>query len=301
MTKKILAITYSQSGQLFDIIERFIVPFEKHEIDYLKFEPEKAFDFPWKTSSFFNVMPESVLEVKTKLKPLHFKYDCYDLIIIGYQPWYLSPSIPISSLMQEPEFKKLLNNTPVITIIGARNMWLMSQGSMKNYISNAGGNLVANLPLIDKHNNFISALTILYWMLTGKKDRMLNIFPSPGVSRMDIESAREYGEIAHNALIKDSFENIQEKFIVQGGIKIKTDLLFIEPRAKKIFKVWARFIKNNGNNRKLRKILIHIFKYYLIVALFVIAPVVLTIYTMFVFPITKNSINKKKRYYCNVK
>ncbi|MFC2101004.1 hypothetical protein ACFLRZ_04155, partial [Bacteroidota bacterium] len=198
-------------------------------------------------------------------------------------------------------FLALIKNKPVITVIGARNMWIFAQESIKKKIIKAGGNLVGNIPFIDRNNNSISAVTILYWMLTGKKERFLNIFPFPGINQEDINLASKYGEIVCNAIHNESFTNLQEDFLSLGLIDIKTNILFIEPRAKKLFKIWADLIIKKGTNKKKREIWIQIFKYYLLIALFIIAPVVLIFYTIFVIPFTRVSIKRKIKYYCSVK
>ena len=60
--------------------------------------------------------------------------DKYDLIIFGYQPWFLSPSLPATALLKNETFKKIMKNSPIVTVIGARNMWLNSQESVKQLI-----------------------------------------------------------------------------------------------------------------------------------------------------------------------
>jgi hypothetical protein len=112
-------------------------------------------------------MPETVLEVDYEVKDIHYSCEKYDLIVLGYQPWFLSPSLPTTALLKNEKFKSLLKDTPVVTVIGSRNMWLNSQESVKKLIQEAGGKLVGNVPFIDKTNNLLSAVTILHWMLTG--------------------------------------------------------------------------------------------------------------------------------------
>src|SRR6056297_2871359 len=133
---KILAINYSQSGQLNEIMDNFVAPLkETADIDRIVFEPERDFPFPWTSSEFFDTMPESVLEKPIPLKPISFKHEHYDFIILGYQPWYLSPSIPTSALLQNEAFAKRLRDTKVITVIGSRNMWINSQKSIKKRLT----------------------------------------------------------------------------------------------------------------------------------------------------------------------
>ena len=101
----------------------------------------------------------------------------FDLIILAYQIWYLSPSVPISTFLQSKQAERIMKGKPVVTLVGARNMWLMAQEKVKKRLNDIGAKLVANIALVDRNKNLISAVTIVYWMMTGKKKSFLNIFP----------------------------------------------------------------------------------------------------------------------------
>ncbi|TLV02327.1 hypothetical protein [Dyadobacter luticola] len=298
--KKILVVNYSQSGQLNEIIDQFLLPFDRDIVDRLQIIPEKPYIFPWTSDEFFDKMPETVLEEPIPLKPLPFSETRYDLIVIGYQPWFLSPSPPVTSLLKDPTFKNIARNTPIVTIIGGRNMWLNSQESVKKLIREAGGKLVGNIPLMDRTSNLVSAVTILHWMLTGRKDRKWNVFPLPGVSQEDIHSASMFGGIVKSAFEKQQYADLQKEILATGLIEIPTDILFIEQRAKKLFRIWAGLIKKKGSTTEKRKKLVGFFKYYLLIALFIIAPIILFVYNLLIAPFTRNTIKKKKEYFCGV-
>ncbi len=294
---KILAINYSQSGQLNDIVDNFLKPIKNQDIDRIIFKPKNDFPFPWTSDVFFNTMPECILEEAVALEEINYKYDSYDLIILGYQPWYLSPSIPTTSLLQSEKFKKLLKDTHIITLIGSRNMWLNSQESIKKSLLKNKAKLIGNIPLYDRANNQISAMTILYWMLTTKKDKMLGVFPKPGVSATDIKNIEKQGDVLKDSIEKNSFENLQDDFINEIPINIPNDILFVELRARKLFNAWAKLIKSKTKSRKLW---VNIYKYYLLIALFIIAPIVMFFVNILIFPFTKSSIKKKKEYFCSL-
>ncbi|MBL4593603.1 MAG: hypothetical protein JKX68_07295 [Flavobacteriales bacterium] len=248
--KKILVVSFSQSGQLTQIVNNFLIPFKGADIDWVKIEPKDPFPFPWSNEEFYNVFPETVLEESIQLNPPNFKHQEYDLIILGYQPWYLSPSMTTTALFENEKFCSLINNKPIITIIGSRNMWLNAQESVKLFIKKAGGNLVANIPLADKTMNLISAITILHWMSTGKKDRKWGIFPLPGISEKDINETFLFGEIAVKAFNKNSYDELQDNIVKLNKISINTSIMFIESRAKKLFRIWAKTIKKKGTTPK---------------------------------------------------
>ena len=92
--KRILLIGYSQTGQLYQILDNILAPLQEMTLDQVKIEPKEAYSFPWDSHDFFDKMPETVLERPIELQDIEFKYSKYDLIIIGYQPWFLSPSPP---------------------------------------------------------------------------------------------------------------------------------------------------------------------------------------------------------------
>ncbi len=298
MNKNILVAYYSQSGQLKKIAENFISPLMENncEIEWMKIQPTNDFPFPWSGKAFFDAMPESVLGIATELIKPDFKRTHYDLIIIAYQPWFLSPSVPISSLLQHSDFKSRLANTPVITLIGSRNMWINSQEQVKKLLKECGANLLANIVLADRHNNFVSAITIQYWMFTGKRDHFLGIFPRPGISETDVAGSRAFGFEVVKSLENNNWQDLQERLLTMNAVEVHTNLMFIESRASVLFKIWASTIIKKRN----RSLWLQIFKYYLLFALFIVAPVVLLIYNIFIRPFSGTQISKNKIYYSGV-
>ena len=297
MAQNILVIHYSQSGQLTEILQNFCSPFTDSTIEWVKAEPLTPFPFPWNSAAFFNAMPETVLEKPIPIKPLHFEREEYDLIIFGYQPWFLSPSLPASAILQDEKFRKIMSGTKIVTVLGSRNMWINSQEAVKKQIASAGGKLIGNVPLIDKTSNLISVVTILHWMLTGQKTKKWGIFPKPGVSDEDIENASQFGKLLKNKLTDNQEDKFQEELVEKGGIVIPISILFIESRAKKLFMIWANLITKKTEKGGNRKFWINFFKYYLIFALFIVSPIVLMIYHIFVRPFTGRQIKRELAYY----
>lgn len=294
--KKILCINYSQSGQLDEILDNFCRPLGTiASVERVKVKPKAAYPFPWQTDSFYEAMPETVNEEPMEMEPFSFKEDRYDLILFGYQPWFLSPSLPATSVLKDPEFKRRLKDTPVITIIGARNMWLNAQISVVYLVNAAGGRIMGNLPLVDRNLNHLSAISIVHWMMTGKKTRKWGIFPKPGVSQEDIDGAARYGQLLVESI--DDLSHYQTKLIQKGGLTIKTSILFIEGKAKKIFRIWAVLIKKKEAEGKNRSFWISFFRVYLNVALFGVAPILLMFYYLLVFPFTTSKVKRKKEHF----
>lgn len=298
MNKKILLIYYSQTGQLKDIVDQFSIPFFEDGIDIeiKQIETAEPYKFPWTSKRFFDAMPESVLETPVPLEKINFIESAYDLIIFAYQPWFLSPSIPANSLLKNSEFFKLLKGTKIITIIGSRNMWICAQEQIKTLLKEAGANLIGNIVLKDKHNNLSSAVSILHWMLNGKKEKLFGVFPLPGISETDIKQSRIFGEIVKKRVKENNYLSLQNELLENGAVEIGTNIMFIEPRAKKLFTIWAKTIVQKKN----RSLWLQLFKYYLLFALFIVSPIVVTFNILFVQPFLIKKIEIKKKYYLGI-
>ncbi len=298
MGKKILVIYYTQSGQLEDILNCFTAPLVEagNTVEKIRVHVAKDYPFPWTGKSFFAVMPDCVLGVPTELPNFHLKESRYDLIILGYQAWFLSPSIPSNSILSHPSVKMVLKDTPVITITGARNMWISAMERIKKNLKESGARLVGSIALVDKHHNFISFITIFYWMFKGKKGRWLNLFPKPGVSDADISNTSVFGATVQKYLSQGNWDGLQDELIHQKAIEVKYNLMFIESKASRIFAIWANIIVK----RKKRDAWLVAFKYYLLIALFIAAPVILTVDAIFFKPFLSGRIKKQKQQYSGI-
>ncbi|MDX9746130.1 MAG: hypothetical protein WCX84_09965 [Syntrophales bacterium] len=272
--KRILVVYYSQTGQLKRILDSMVKPISDNpsiSIEYLEIRPSTSYPFPWTRHAFLEVFPECVLEKPIRLAPFEAMHsDSYDLIILGFQPWYLSPSLPVSTFLQSPEAKKLFRGAEVLTVIGARNMWIKSYERVKERLEHLGGRLRGNIVLIDRAPNLVSAVTICYWMFTGKKDRCLGLFPPPGVSESDIAAAEKYANAITPLLEQERMVEADEIPLTFGETEINVSLARLENRAKKIFFLWANAITKRP---RVRKRLLNIFFVELILALAIVSPV----------------------------
>ena len=302
--KEILVIHYSQSGQLTEIINNIVSPIETNEtnITFLNIEMENPFPFPWNKKDFFGVFPETFLQIPEKTKPVpeNILNKTYDLIIFGYAVWYLTPSLPTTSFLNSPEAKKLFANTPVITVIGCRNMWIMAQEKMKKKLQDIQAKLVGNIVLVDRNINHVSVITIAQWMFSGKKERFLGIFPKPGVSQKDINESIKFGQVINKHLLTNSFTNLQDSLLSQDAVKIKPFLITVDKRANILFSKWAKLIRSKAKkNDPKRQLFIKMFNYYLLFAIWIIAPIVFILFLFTYLPLY-GRIKKEKIYYSSV-
>jgi len=303
--KNILVIHYSQSGQLSEILDNLTAPIKLvKDVNITSFtiEMEEEFPFPWTKSDFLDAFPESFLQKPKKIKPIPetILSQKYDLIILGYQVWYLSPSIPINSFLKLPEAKRLLANTPVVTVIGCRNMWVMAQEKLKTLLGECNAKLVGNIVLVDRHINHISVITIVKWMLSGVKKRYLGIFPKPGVSQKDINEAGKFGTVILNQLLSDNLQNLQERLLEKKAVVIKSFLVIVDKRANLFFSKWAKLIDSKGEaNSGKRQALLRMFSYYLLFVIWVIAPIAFILFLLTYIPFY-GKLKEDKKYYSSI-
>ncbi|TGD59181.1 dialkylrecorsinol condensing enzyme DarA [Flavobacterium humi] len=299
--KNILVLYYTQSGQLEEILKNITLPLvesQEAEVTFCDIRLEKPFPFPWDKQAFFDAFPESFLQVPAVVHPpseavLNRKYD---LIILGYQVWYLSPSIPVNSFLKSGPAKQLFENTPVITVIGCRNMWAMAQEKMKVILKELNARLVGNIALTDRHINHVSVITIVQWMFTGKKEKYLGIFPKPGVSEEEIKGSSKFGKIILRHLQKGSFEHLQSDLVADNAVEIRPFLIEMDKKANKMFQKWARLISSRKNSRPAW---LKVFNVYLLVAIWLISPIVYILHLL-KFPLVYSRIKKEKAYYKGV-
>lgn len=300
--KKVLVVYYSQTGQLESIARNIARPLlESGEINVIfhEIQLEKPFPFPWNNEAFFDAFPESFLQIPTALKPIPSEIlnTKFDLILLNYQVWYLSPSIPFNSFLMSEEAKILLNDTPVVTISGSRNMWIMAQEKIKKKLKKNNAQLKGNIALVDRAGNLISVVTIFDWLFTGIKRKYLGIFPLPGVSDKDVEESSKFGKVILSCLKDNNSDNLQSKLLELDAVRIKPFLITVDRTGNKIFNVWSKFIIKK--EKESRRTWLKVFKIYLLFAIWVISPIVYVFYLIF-YPLMMNKIKKEKLYYKGV-
>ena len=71
MSKKVLAVYFTQSGQLGEIIRQLYRASDvsRRQCRKITDSPAKKFPFPWTTPVFFEAMPESVKLIPAELEP----------------------------------------------------------------------------------------------------------------------------------------------------------------------------------------------------------------------------------------
>lgn len=174
-------------------------------------------------------------------------------------------------------------------------MWVMAQEKMKGILKNLNAKLVGNIALVDRHINHVSVITIVNWMFSGKKEQA-GFLPKAGVSDEEINGASKFGEIILNHLKNNSFEHLQENLLEKDAVEIRPFLIEMDKKANKMFKKWANLIIKRPNSRPK---LLKGFNVYLLVAIWLISPIVYILHLL-KYPLVFNKIKKEKAYYRGV-
>lgn len=303
--KRVLVVYYTQTGQQREILDQLLSPLEADpgvELTFHRITPVSDYPFPWDGYTFFDAFPESFLQVPCELRPMddHILEREYDLIILGYQVWYLSPSIPFNSFLKSEAASRLLHNKPVITVINCRNMWVMAQEKVKRLLHDIGANHVGNIARVDRHLNHVSVITIVHWMMTGRKDTYLGLFPKPGVSDKDIAESEKFGTPILTHLKHGDYSTLQAELLKREAVMIRPLLVFTDKRANTLFAKWAKLIRSKGlPGADARKPWLKAFNYYLLFAIWVLAPIVSLLFLILHLPFIP-LIRKETRYYKSV-
>ena len=200
-------------------------------------------------------------------------------MIIAYQVWYLSPSIPICSFLRSDDGRRALDNKPVVTVVGARNMWYRAHDRVKEHLRGAGARLVGHIALTDKAPNLVSVLTVVAWMLTARKQRLLGVFPAPGISEDDIRRSSVFGATIGKALLQPVVPEIQEAINREAGCPVVPHLLFLEKAAARVFDKWSKLILGRGGSGDpRRRAWVRTFGLYLACAIVIASPLAFLIF-----------------------
>lgn len=299
--KKILVVHYSQSGQLSDVVDHFTRPLveaEGIEVTFENVKPKEDYPFPWPFFQFIDTFPESVYLDPPEMQPSCLTGDeDFDLIILAYQVWFLSPSLPITGFMQSPVAAKLLDGKPVVTLIACRNMWLMAQEEMKTMLADVNANLIGNVALVDEAGSIGSFLATPMWVLSGDRGpHWKGLIPRAGVSADEVEACGRFGERIVQRLQSN---NPLDECLLQGlnAVTVDETLISSEKTGKRAFRLWGRLFRALGPTGSIqRKPLVAIYTLFLVTLIVTVVPLGIIVKKL-LSPLTQERIAQQKAYF----
>nr|WP_298117139.1 dialkylrecorsinol condensing enzyme [uncultured Pseudomonas sp.] len=249
-------VHYSQTGQLDRLMQSVCAPLLQRadiHVDFLALQPAQPYPFPWPFLGFFRIFPETVLMRPQPLLPLAVDpAQRYDLVILAYQVWFLSPSQPMTSFLASPEAAQLLKGAPVVTLIGCRNMWLMAQEKLKQRLHELGARLVDNIALTDACGTAASFLATPLWLFTGRQKPYAWV-PRAGIDEAEIVAAKRFGEAMAQRLTADALPIDQPMLRGLGAVRIDEKLIASEKVGNRSFQLWSRLLAALGPQQSRRR------------------------------------------------
>jgi hypothetical protein len=276
--KKVLLIQYSQTGQLSRVLSSLSAPLveAKDQVDLrvLTLKPRQDFPFPWPVFRFFDTFPETVYGDTPELEPLGLDpSERFDLVILGYQAWFLSPCLPMQAFLKTDAAARLLKDTPVATVVACRDMWLKAQEIMKERLAALGARHVGHAALVDEAGSVGSFLATPLWMLTGQPGpRLGGLIPRAGVAPAKIEACRRFGERALSALASGT---AMDAGLWQGlgAVEVNTALISSESAIRRGFKAWGGLLRALGpQGHWRRKVALVFYVAWLVLAIVFLVP-----------------------------
>jgi hypothetical protein len=299
--KKVLLIQYSQTGQLSDVLKNLAAPLladPSIEVTVETLRPKNAYPFPWPIFRFFDTFPEAVYLDPPELEPLKVDVEKrFDLIILGYQAWFLSPSLPTTAFLKSEAAAKLLKGSPVMTVVACRDMWLMAQEQIKKMLDQCGAKLVAHAALVDEAGSIGSFLATPLWVLSGNRGpRLGGLIPRAGVKPEQIAASSRFGEriasvFASGAAIDESLlKNLK-------AVDVKEGLISSEKAIRRGFLAWGKLLRSLGKQGSFqRKPVLVLYICWLVLAILVLVPLGILLKKV-LGPLMRKRIAEQKAYF----
>ena len=159
--------------------------------------------------------------------------------------WFLAPSLPVTAFLGTAQARRLLADTPVVTVVACRNMWMMAHRHMQGLLARVGARHIDNVVLTDRAGTFTTLLTTPLWLLTGRK-RPIAWLPAAGVAETDIARSVRFGRALRDALHADRERDGAPLLAGLQAVEAHPRLLASERAGTRSFWLWGRLIRLAG-------------------------------------------------------
>ncbi|KAB2844016.1 MAG: dialkylresorcinol condensing enzyme [Burkholderiales bacterium] len=283
--KKVLVVHYSQTGQLTSIVQAMLAPLRGAvgvEVHEAVLKPVVPYPFPWPFFSFLDVFPESVRLDPAPIQTLGLPPDeHYDLVVLAYQVWYLSPSAPITAFLAGAEGRRLLQGRPVVTVVACRNMWLMAQETMKRLLAEVGAKHTDHVAFVDRAPVLATLITTPRWLLTGRREGFWGL-PRAGVRAEDVAGAARFGKALAEALGEGRETRGEPMLRGLRAAVVDPALLMSERAGHRAFRAWSGLVRACGKpGQWQRRPVLLLFLAYLVLMILTVVPLSLLLRKVF--------------------
>lgn len=195
--RRVLILYYSQSGEVAAIVNVFADGLRANaEIVSLPIVPFADYPYPWRSvRRFFDAMPESVLGRPPAVAPLPAEArGRFDLVVIAWPVWFLSPALAVQGFFRSAD-AGLLRGVDAVTITVSRAMWQQGSERMKALLAGAGAVHRDNIVVTHQGSPIATLVSTPRALLSGRRDRLMGVFPEAGVARGDHARIRALGAL----------------------------------------------------------------------------------------------------------
>jgi hypothetical protein len=275
--KRVLAVWYSQSGQLDRVMDRMLASLRQAPdvtLQEVKLQPASPYPFPWPFWRFLDSFPECVHRDPAPIQPLALATEAeFDLVIVGYPVWFLSPAAPVTAFLQSEQGQRLLCGKPVITVTACRNMWLMAQDAVKELLQQAGAKHCDHVALTDRGSALATFVTTPRWVLTGRREAFWG-FPRAGVSDNDIAACDRFGHAVVSGLRAGADTAASPMLRGLRACVVDDRLIASERIGIRSFRIWGKLLRALGKpGAPLRRMALVFYVVFLLTLIVTVVPV----------------------------
>jgi hypothetical protein len=297
--KRVLALYFSQTGQLKSVLDQVLHPLLADATlttTVVRLDTEPAAPFPWPFFRFFDTFPETVLQKPMPLQMAALADEPYDVIMLAYPIWFLSPPPALTAFLHSEQAARVLRGRPVVTLIACRNMWVMAQESVKKQLQRLQARHLDNIVLTDQSGTFASFITTPRWMFTGRKNAFWGL-PPAGVPDHEITAARRFGHALRAALHADQERGEQALLTGLAACRVDPRLISSEKVGLRSFTIWGKLLHRVGRpGSPLRRAVLTLYIVFLLCLIVTVVPITMVLKTL-LRPLLKRRLAQQQAFY----
>ena len=295
--KRVLAVYFSQTGQLREILDATLAPLRRHgeiEVDVVEIAPPDAYPFPWPALRFFDTFPETIYEDVAPIDPPIEAGKDYDLVVLAYQVWFLQPSLPVQAFLKSETAKRVFKDRPCVCC----TLLPMAQETVKMLVAGLGGRIIDHVVLTDSAHSAFTFYSQPAWLLTGDKGPYFGgLVPAAGVSSQDIAGCARFGRAIAAQLPARSRSDTSPMLEGLGAVHVRESLIESEQAIKRSFRLWGALIRSAGRpGTAPRSLLVGLYVVFLFLVIVTVVPI-LAIIKAILKPLTRGAIGRQRAYF----